>query len=257
MQEGGQMRKAKQATYPDLTTHHPARVRDLPADSRPRERMAHHGAEVLSNDELLAILLGSGTRGFNVLEVARALRGKYGSLTALAEDSADAFKSIRGIGPAKSKLLKAALELARRMSREARKDEDLVRTPEDVMSVLGAEARGRGQEVLWMLPLDVKYRLKRPPVAITLGLADASLAHPREVFREAIACGSSALVLAHNHPSGDPTPSAEDIRLTRELVAAGKVVGIPVLDHVILGRPDNSGRSHVSLREAGLVEFKT
>ena len=249
--------KKDKADYPSLPTAIPSRVRDLPPDTRPREKMENQGAAALTNEELLAILLGSGTRGFNVLEVARALIKKYGTFTALAEDSAPAFKSIRGIGPAKSKLLKAALELARRMSREARKDGDLVRIPEDVVRILGEEARGRAQEVLWMLALDVKYRLKRPPVAITLGLADASLAHPREVFREAIACGSSAIVLAHNHPSGDPTPSAEDIRLTRELVAAGKVIGIPVLDHVILGRPDSAGRGYVSLREAGLVEFKT
>ena len=251
------MGKTSKAMYPSLPAISPSRVRDLPPDTRPREKMEQQGAGALTNEELLAILLGSGTRGFSVLEVARALRGTYGSLTALAEDSADAFKSIRGIGPAKSKLLKAALELARRMSRERLDAQQLVRTPEDVVAVLGEEARGRGQEVLWMLPLDVKYRLKRPPVAITLGLADASLVHPREVFREAIACGSSCLVLAHNHPSGDPTPSADDIRQTRELVAAGKVVGIPVLDHVILGRPNSAGRSHVSLREAGAVEFKT
>ena len=249
--------KKNKAVYPNLPAVSPSRVRDLPPDTRPREKMEQQGTAALTNEELLAILLGSGTRGFSVLEVARALRGKYGSLTALAEDSPAAFKSIRGIGPAKSKLLKAALELARRMNRENFDAQQLVRTPEDVVSALGGEARARGQEVLWMLPLDAKYRLKRPPVAVTLGLADASLAHPREVFREAIACGSSAIVLAHNHPSGDPTPSGEDIRLTRELVAAGKVIGIPVLDHVILGRPDSAGRSHVSLREAGLVEFKT
>ncbi|MCX7009415.1 MAG: DNA repair protein RadC, partial [Kiritimatiellaeota bacterium] len=209
------MRKKESAAYPELPQVSPLRVRDLPPDARPREKMEHQGATALTNEELLAILLGSGTKGFNVLEVARALLKKYGSLTALAEDSPLAFKRVRGIGPAKSKLLKAALELARRMSREKLDAQQLVRTPEDVVNVLGEEARGRGQEVLWMLPLDVKYRLKRPPVAVTLGLADASLAHPREVFREAIACGSSALVLAHNHPSGDPTPSAEDIRLTR------------------------------------------
>lgn len=252
------MRNKDGAAYPGLPQTNPLRVRDLPAEARPREKLEQQGAESLTTEELLALLLGSGTKGFNVLEVARALLKKYGSLTALAEDSAAAFRSVRGIGPAKSKLLKAALELARRMSRETRDEQRVIRTPEDVERALGAEARGRAQEVLWMLPLDVKYRLKRPPVAVTLGLADASLAHPREVFREAIACGASAVVLAHNHPSGDPTPSAEDIRLTRELVAAGKVVGIPVLDHVILGRAETAGgRSYVSLREAGLVEFKT
>ena len=252
------MRKKDDAAYPALPQASPLRVCDLPAEARPREKMDLVGADKLINEELLALLLGSGTRGCNVLDVARALLKKYGSLTALAEDSAPAFKNIRGIGPAKSKLLKAALELARRMSAETRDLQPVVRTPEDVERVLGAEARGRAQEVLWMLPLDVKYRLKRPPVEVTLGLADASLAHPREVFREAVTCGCSAVVLAHNHPSGDPAPSAEDIRLTRERVAAGKVVGIPVLDHVILGRAETAGgRSYVSLREAGLVEFKT
>ncbi len=252
------MEKNGAAAYPEPPQVSPLRVCDLPAEARPREKMDRKGAAALTNEELLALLLGSGTHGASVLDVARALIKKYGSLTALAEDATPAFKEVRGIGPAKSKLLKAALELARRMSAEPRDGQPVVRTPEDVERVLGAEARGRAQEVLWMLPLDVKYRLKRPPVAVTLGLADASLAHPREVFREAVACGASAVVLAHNHPSGDPAPSAEDIRLTRELVAAGKVVGIPVLDHVILGRAEAvGGRSYVSLREAGLVEFKT
>lgn len=250
-----------------MATHHevyaerppvsPSRIRDLPADNRPRELMQRVGADRLSNADLLAVLLGSGTRGFSVLDVSRELVKKYGTLTALAENSAEEFERIRGIGPAKSKLLKAALELARRM-RDEPLDQPLMRTPADIVRLLRAEAHGRAQEVLWMLPLDVKYRLKRPPVEVTVGLADASLAHPREVFREAIRCGSSAVVLAHNHPSGDPTPSAEDIRLTRELAAAGKVVGIPVLDHVILGRSDAGGRGgYVSLREAGLVEFQT
>ena len=244
-------------SYSGLPPISPSRVRDLPADNRPRELMERVGAERLSNADLLAVLLGSGTRGFSVLDVARELVKKYGSLTALAENSAEEFERIRGIGPAKSKLLKAALELARRM-RDEPLERPAIRTPADAVRLLRAEAHARAQEVLWMLPLDVKYRLKRPPVEVTLGLADASLAHPREVFREAIRCGSSAVVLAHNHPSGDPAPSAEDIRLTRELVAAGKVVGIPVLDHVILGRADAGGHGgHVSLREAGLVEFKT
>ena len=249
------MNKEKR-NYPEQPPISPSRVCDLPADSRPREMMERVGAEKLANADLLAVLLGSGTRGFSVLDVARELLKKYGTLTALAENSAEEFRRIRGIGPAKSKLLKAALELARRMRAEPL-DMPLIRTPEDVVNLLGREAHGRPQELLWMLPLDVKYRLKRPPVEVTLGLADASLAHPREVFREAIRCGSSAIVLAHNHPSGDPTPSPEDIRLTRELVAAGKVIGIPVLDHVILGRADAGGRGgYCSLREAGLVSFE-
>ncbi|MCX6996289.1 MAG: DNA repair protein RadC [Kiritimatiellaeota bacterium] len=241
-------------TYPE-TSVSPARVRDLPAQERPRELMTRVGAANLPDAALLALILRGGIRGVSVVDLARDLLKQYGSLTALAETSVDDLKRIKGIGPVKAQVLKAALELARRM-RDEQVERAPVRTPEDVAGLLRAEARDKPHELFWVLPLDNKHHLKRSPVIITSGLADASLAHPREVFCEAIRCYASAVVLVHNHPSGDPTPSPEDIRLTRELVAAGKIVGIRVLDHVILGRPGTvGGREYCSVRESGLVEF--
>jgi len=241
-------------SYPAKTVS-PSRVCDLPAQERPRELMARVGAAGLSDAALLALILRGGIRGVSVVDLARDLLKQYGSLTALAETSVDDLQRIKGIGPVKAQMLKAALELARRMRNE-QKDQIAIRTPEDVAQLMRDEARDKPHELFWVLPLDNKHRLKRAPVAITSGLADASLAHPREVFCEAIRCYASAVVLAHNHPSGDPTPSPEDIRLTRELVAAGKIVGIRVLDHVILGRAGAGGcRDHCSVRESGLVEF--
>ena len=241
--------------YPRLPEISSSRVRDMPKQMLPRERMEKDGVESLSDEELLAVLLSSGTKGFSVLDLAQALIKRYGSLNTLAECSIKELHAFPGLKRVKAQKLKAALELARRMGTES-KERQVIRTPEDVVRLLRAAARGRAEEIFWMLPLDAKYRLKRPAVEVTSGIADASLAHPREVFREAICFNSSAVVLVHNHPSGDPTPSAEDIRLTRELVAAGKVVGIPVLDHVILAGNTTAGaREFVSLREAGLVTF--
>jgi DNA repair protein RadC len=232
------------------------RVADLPSRQRPREQLERVGAEHVSDEILLAVLLRSGIRGLSVVDLAQALLVEYGSLTALARASVEDLSRLKGLGKVKAQVLKAALELAQRLAEESRPVAHAVKTPEDAAGVLREKARVREEEAFWVLLLDAKNRLRREPVEITKGLLDASLVHPREVFKEAIRTSCAAIVLAHNHPSGDPTPSAEDIRITRQLVDAGGIVDIRVLDHIILGRArEGEARDFVSLREAGVVNF--
>lgn len=231
-------------------------MRDVPEAERPREIMDRLGAEQVEDRVLLSILLRSGVKGRSVTDLADGLLNEYGSLSALAGASIDDLRAIRGMGRVKSQVIKAALELARRLVARGEAAPTAVRTPEDAALLLRHVAQTRDVESFWVLLLDRKYRLRRPPLEITRGILDASLVHPREVFKEAIRTSSAALVLVHNHPSGDPSPSPEDIRITRQLVEAGKIVDIEVLDHIILGRTGHgASRDHISLRESGLVSF--
>jgi len=183
----------------------------------------------------------------------------HGSLTALARCSVGELagnKRYQGLGPVRSQCLHAALEIGRRMTREAMPRRVVIRTPADVERVLADEVRRLDTEAFWVLHLDAKNGLRGQPREVTRGLLDGSLVHPREVFREAVRTMTKAVLLAHNHPSGDPTPSAEDLRVTRQIVESGRVLDITVLDHVILSRPGAEGRpAFVSLREEGLPQF--
>jgi DNA repair protein RadC len=237
----------------------PARVRDLPAPLRPREEMDRVGAAHMSDAGLLAILLRSGSRGMNVVELSTRLLTKYRSLAGLATTSIGelaADKEIKGLGPVKAQVLMAALEIGRRLQREFEPLPDRVRSPDDVVRLLREQARLLEREVFWVLHLDAKNRLKGGPAVVSEGILDASLVHPREVFRDAVRTSTAAVVVAHNHPSGDPTPSAEDVRITRQLVDAGRIMDIRVMDHIVLGRPRvDGGAEYVSMRESGLVQF--
>lgn len=224
---------------------------------RPREELDRLGVEHVSDAVLLAVLLRSGTRGVNVMQLASDLLHAYGSLTAVAAAGVEELAgAVRGLGPVKARELKAALELGRRAFDECLPEGTQIRTPEDAVRVLRGHAHALDREIFWVLRLDAKHRIKGRPEDITRGLLDASLVHPREVFREAIRMAAAAVVLAHNHPSGDPSPSAEDIRITRQLIEAGRVVDIRVLDHVIVGRA-MAGREKgfISMREEGIVAF--
>lgn len=231
-------------------------MRSVPEEARPRELFDRLGAEAMSDQQLLAIILRSGVRGRSVMDLAAGLLHEYGSLQGLAEVSTDDLRAIHGMGRVRAQVVKSALELARRLSAVHGAVAPTVRTPEEAASLLRHEAQTSDVESFWVLLLDRKYRLRRPPIRITRGILDASLVHPREVFKEAVRTSSAAVVLVHNHPSGDPTPSAEDLRITRQLVEAGKVMDIEVLDHVILGRRHGTdGRDFLSLRESGLLSF--
>ena len=219
--------------------------------------MARVGVENVGDDDLLAILLRSGVQGRNASELARELLQEYGSLTGLAGASAeDIVQRVHGMGPVKAQILLASLEMGRRLIEEGLPARPKIRAPEDAAGLMRERVRGMDAEVFWVLRLDTKNCLKGEPVQVTKGLLDASLVHPREVFREAIRSATAAVVMVHNHPSGDPTPSAEDVRITRQLIDAGRVVDIRVLDHVIVGRPSgNANKYYLSMRETGAAEF--
>ncbi len=232
------------------------RVRDMPAQIRPREAVAQFGVENVSDDVLLALLLRTGIKGINVVDLAKGLMRRYGSLSAIAETSVSDLASVKGMGPVKAQMLKAALELGRRLGSEMQPARVKITTPADVYRLLRHQAVTLGREMFWVLLVNAKNVLICQPVDVTAGILDASLVHPREVFREAIRSAAAAVVLAHNHPSGDPSPSAEDLKITRQLIESGRIVDIKVLDHVILGRSGTTSKDgYLSLRESGLVAF--
>lgn len=224
----------------------PRKVHDLPPEDRPRERLARHGAGALSNGELIALLLGTGSRGASALDVAERLT--RGGLRGLAGRSLAELEHEKGLGRAKATRVLAALELGGRLLAEGRGgDAPLLRTPHDSARHLLPRYGARPVETFGLLVLDVRHRLKRE-VVISVGSLTASLVHPREVFQEAIVSRAAGLILFHNHPSGDPEPSADDVALTRRLASAGAMLGIEVLDHLILG----AGR-FVSLKDRGVL----
>lgn len=227
------------------------RIKDLPPSERPRERLLERGAAALGTDELLAILLRTGTAGISALDAAQRLVKQFGTLHRLAAARPDELSAVRGVGRDKAVTLAAAFELAQRLARELHGDAPLLDTPERVADFLRDETRLQHVERLQALFLNTRRRLIGRQ-AIADGTLDSVLVHPREVFKAAITANAAAVLLAHNHPSGDPTPSEADIKVTRDLIRAGQLLRIEVLDHVILGhRSIERERDYVSLREMG------
>jgi DNA repair protein RadC len=227
------------------------RIKDLPNNERPRERLAAQGADALSNADLIAILLRTGMKGMSAIHVAQQLLAKFGTLENLARASLDEIRSIKGIGQDKAIALKSAFTLARRMAQELRNESPLLDTPERVADLLREDNRLYEVERFQVLLLNTRRKLIRVE-QISHGTLDTLLVHPREVFKSAIASGAAAVVLVHNHPSGDPTPSESDIKVTRDLIRAGQLLKIEVLDHVIIGRATQERlKDYVSLRELG------
>jgi DNA repair protein RadC len=227
------------------------RIHELPEQDRPREKLAAHGASALSDSELIAILLRTGLPGANAVDVARQLLTKYQSLGGLARCSVKELSAIKGVGPAKAVQLAAAFGLATRLARETLTRQRLD-TPELIYDLLGAEMRALTKESLRVVLLDTKFLLMRIE-EISLGSLNESIAHPREIFRPAIAYSAYGVILVHNHPSGDPSPSNADLRLTRKLREAAELLEIQFLDHVIIGNADNGRRPYFSFREASLM----
>ncbi len=222
-------------------------VKDLPPEERPRERLKSLGAEALSSIELLAIIMGRGIAGESVMVTAQQLIRKYGDLKGIADASVEELAGIRGIGLAKACQIRAAFEIAGRIaSYTDGGGQPIVKTPEDVARLVSSRLRDKKKEYFLVILLDTKSRLIKTS-EISVGSLDASIVHPREAFKEAISVSAASLILVHNHPSGDTTPSEDDLLLTRRLVAAGKVVGIDVLDHVIV-----AGGDFISLKRQGL-----
>lgn len=227
------------------------RIKDMPPAERPRERLISRGAENLSATELVAILLRTGSKGRSALELAGELIARYERLDALARASLEEIQRIKGIGRDKAVTLKAAFSLARKMACEIHDESPLIDSPERVADLLREENRLYTVECFQLVLLNTRRRLIRVE-KLSQGTLDTLLIHPREVFRAAIVAGASALIVVHNHPSGDPTPSDQDIKVTRDLIRAGQLLKIDVLDHVILGkRTSDRDRDYVSLRELG------
>src|ERR1051325_7562675 len=215
-------------------------IRELTRSERPRERLIDLGAQALSTAELLALLMGSGGRERSALHVGQAvLSSAGGSLRRIAP--------VPGVGMARAVTVHAALELGRRLAGEERQSGAAIHSPRDVVQWFAPRMEDLPVEEVHVAVLDAQHRLERD-ITVTRGILNSSLVHPREVFREAIAERAAAVILVHNHPSGDPAPSADDRVVTEQLAAAGRVLDIPVHDHVIIGR----GR-YTSFAEAGLL----
>ncbi len=227
------------------------RIADMPGTERPRERLLQQGADALKSEELLAILLRTGTRGVSALDIGKQVLGKYRSLDALAAAPLEDLFQFKGLGRNKAATLKAAFTLAQRMAREAREAMPLLDSPDRIADFVREEIRGKQVEHLLLVMLNTRRRLIGIE-HISQGTLDTILVHPREVFRRAITANASSIVLAHNHPSGDPTPSEGDIATTRDLIRAGQVLKIEVADHLIFGERNHARpKDYVSLRELG------
>lgn len=227
------------------------RIKDIPPHERPRERLLTAGAAGLQEAELIAILLRTGLQGSSAIEVAAELVARHGTLSRLAGVSVEELQQVKGVGRDKAVTLKAAFELARRMAAEIRRESPVLESPEAIASMLREEFRSSAVETFRVVLLNTRRRLI-DLVSVSQGTLDTILVHPREVFKPAIAANAAAVVLVHNHPSGDPTPSEADIKVTRDLIRAGQLLKIEVLDHIILGqRTQPDGRDYVSLRELG------
>lgn len=229
------------------TAYTSLRIKELPESERPRERLQRQGARALSDAELLAIALRTGTPRESALDLARRLQNEFGGLYALARASIQEICRIPGIGPAKATQIQAALELGRRLVLAGDGTRMQIRDASDAALMLMAEIGAETQENLCVLLLDTKRHVQRI-VRLYEGNVNSSLVRPAEVFRDAIKDNAVAIILGHNHPSGDPTPSADDVAVTRSLIRAGQLLQIGVLDHLIVGR----GR-WTSLKAEGLA----
>ncbi|MBR3118412.1 DNA repair protein RadC [Oceanobacillus profundus] len=222
-------------------------IKDVPKEERPRERLLSHGAEPLSNQELLSILIGSGTRDESVMSVANRVLMHFEGLKLLRGATIEELTSIKGIGTAKGLLILSAIELGRRMHAYKSIDKYVIRSPEDGADYIMEEMRSLNQEHFVALFLNTKNQIIHRQT-IFIGSLNAAIVHPREIYREAVKRSAASIIVAHNHPSGDPEPSQEDIHVTRRLVESGKMIGIDLLDHLIIG-----DRKFVSLKEKGYL----
>ena len=221
-------------------------MKDMPADLRPRERLWRYGPEYLSEIELVALLLGSGTGQASALELAAQMLSRFDGLPGLAAATCRELAGVRGVGPARAALIQAAVQLGRRLANQPTRTRPVIKGPNDVVALMMEEMRGLDREHFRALLLNTKNQVLGVD-RIAVGTLNESTVHPREIFKNAVKMSAAGVVLVHNHPSGDPTPSRNDREITKRLVRAGEIIGISVLDHVVIG--DNS---YVSLKASGL-----
>ena len=222
-------------------------IHDLPTSERPRERLQKLGVDALSAQEILALILGRGIAGESVMVTAQRLLSQFGNLKGIANASLDELSQVKGIGPAKASQIKAAFELASRLEDYSEAgDKPLVKHPEEVVNLVRNRLKGKKKEYFLALLLDTRNQLIKIS-EISVGSLDSNIVHPREVFKEAIAASAASVIFVHNHPSGDPTASEHDVKLTKRLAEAGEIMGIDVLDHIIIG-----DKIFLSLKREGL-----
>ncbi|MFC4403969.1 RadC family protein [Gracilibacillus xinjiangensis] len=223
------------------------KMKEVPKRDRPRERLIEFGSDHLSNQELLAILFGTGTRYENVYQLAERVLRHFEGLGQLRDVTIEELIGLKGIGHAKGVNLLAAIELGKRIQQYQDKERYIIRSPDDGANYLMEEMCKLKQEHFVVLFLNTKNQVIHRQT-IFMGSLNASIVHPREIFREAVKRSSASIICAHNHPSGDPSPSQEDIQVTKRLVESGKVIGIELLDHIIIG-----DHRFISLKEKGYL----
>jgi DNA repair protein RadC len=222
-------------------------VRDLPRPERPRERLQKFGAEALSAQELLALIIGRGIPKKSVMNIAQELLVKFGNVKAISQATIEELSQIKGIGLAKAAQIKACFELGRREELEPELKNFDIKDPEAVIKAIRASIKDKAKEHFKLILLNPRNKIIGIST-ISVGTLNASLVHPREVFKDAIMHSAASVVLAHNHPSGDPEPSEDDLKITKKLVDSGKILGIEVLDHIVIGK-----NIFCSFKERGLI----
>jgi len=222
-------------------------MKELSVDDRPREKLLRHGASSLGDNELVALVIGQGSRGAGALSVANRLLAEHGGLHGLMRSTPEELSRVTGIGSARAAQIVAAMELGRRTLARGAQARACVRNAREAGQYLLPRFGGRAVEQFGVILLDSKHRVMRA-VIVASGTLNTTIVEPRDVFREAVIGGAAALVVFHNHPSGDPIPSADDVALTERLVSAGRLMGVDVMDHIVLG-----DARYCSLREMGLL----
>lgn len=225
------------------------KIKELPLSERPYEKLEIVGAEHLSNAELLAVIIKTGTKAYTAVELAQQVLklSDDGRLSSLNNLSTEQLKKIKGIGRVKAIQVKAALEFSKRIATSDGKVRHIIKNANDVNNLMMEELRYLKKEVFKAILLDTKNQVIKT-VDVSVGSLNSSIVHPREVFSEAVKCGSNSIIFVHNHPSGDPSPSPEDIQTTHRLLNAGNILGIKVLDHIVIG----DGK-YISLKEKGII----
>ena len=212
-------------------------VRDLPRQERPRERLQKFGPEALSAQELLALVIGRGIPKKSVMSIAQELLVRFGNVRAISHATIEELSQIKGIGLAKAAQIKACFELGKREELEPELKFFNIKDPESVVKAIRASIKDKAKEHFKLILLNPRNKIIGIST-ISIGTLNASLVHPREVFKDAIVHSAASVVLAHNHPSGDPDPSEDDLKITKKLVDSGKILGIEVLDHIIIAKND-------------------
>ncbi|HSB05170.1 MAG TPA: DNA repair protein RadC [Thermodesulfobacteriota bacterium] len=222
-------------------------VRDLPKPERPRERLQKLGPEALSSQELLALIIGRGIPKKSVMTIAHELLSRFKNVKAIGQATIEELSQIKGIGIAKAAQIKACFELAKREALEIGEEEFEIKNPEAVFKLISSSIKDKAREHFKLILLN--SRNKKIGISnVSIGTLQTSLVHPREVFKEAITHSAASVILAHNHPSGDPEPSEDDLKITKKLAESGKILGIEVVDHIIVGK-----NKFYSFREKGLI----